>query len=510
MYKSNDYFKSLYKLLIRDIDYQYYRYIFLECSNKYFKASMESTTIEELKNVIALSDLPNDHLQWIIDHSEYQEYEDGVQIHKTGDEANEMIIIVEGSVSFYMDVHGRLVFYYHFGNDNNTGGVTGLLPYSRMKTYPGCSFAEGNLRTLHINKKYFQELEHLNPDLIQRLIGYMTERAKTFATTQLQQEKVSALGQLSAGIAHELNNPASAINRMSSELNRRLTLNYVLTEKLLKQNIPAEHIQNLRSMVDTKRLTNNNRLSALQKMNKEDEITEWLEKAGLTESQQVSETFVEAGFSSEEFEDIKLNTTKEAFIEVIHWLENLLSSQKILKDLEEASTRISALVGAIKSHVHMDQTNELQPTNIHTDIENTLTLLGYKLREKNINIKKVFAENIPEIPVYVGELNQVWTNIIDNAIYALDTDGELIIETTLENKNVIVKIIDNGAGIPSDILSRIFDPFFTTKKVGQGTGIGLDLVNRIIKHHNGTIKVNSKPGRTEFAVCIPVTQTSKI
>ena len=204
---------------------------------------MESPTIEELKNVIALSDLPNEHLQWIIDHSEYQEYEDGAQIHKTGDAADEMIIMVEGSISFYMDVHGRLVFYYHFANDNQAGGVTGSLPYSRMKTYPGCSFAVGNTRTLHFNKIYFQELEHLNPDFIQRLIGYMTERAKSFATTQLQQEKVSALGQLSAGIAHELNNPASAINRMSSELHKRLALNYELTEKLLKQNIPAEHIQ---------------------------------------------------------------------------------------------------------------------------------------------------------------------------------------------------------------------------------------------------------------------------
>ena len=140
------------------------------------------------------------------------------------------------------------------------------------------------------------------------------------------------------------------------------------------------------------------------------------------------------------------------------------------------------------------------------DIENTLTLLGYKLREKNIHVKKIFCENLPDIPVYVGELNQVWTNIIDNAIYALEKRGELTIETSCDDKNVIVKIIDNGTGIPPDILSRIFDPFFTTKKIGEGTGIGLDLVNRIIKHHNGEIKVNSEPGRTEFAICIPVAQ----
>jgi signal transduction histidine kinase len=468
---------------------------------------MESITIEELKNVVALSDLPDEHLQWILDHSEYKEYKDGTQIRKTGEEAVEMIMILEGSVSFYMDFHGRLVFYYDFANDVTSGGVTGLLPYSRMKVYPGCSFAVGKLRMLELHNKYFQELEHLNPDLIQRLIGYMTERARSFATTQMNQEKVNALGQLSAGIAHELNNPASAINSMSSELTKRLKLNYELTEKLLKHRISEEHIKNIRSMVEAKYLIKNNRLSAVQRMNKEDEIAEWLKKVEFIESQQASETFVDAGFSCNELESVRGDVNKDAFVQIIHWLENLLSSQKILRDLEETSTKISTLVGAIKSQVHMDQTNELQPSNIHTGIETTLTLLGYKLREKNINVKKIFSENLPDIPVYVGELNQVWTNIIDNAIYALVREGELIIETALNDKNVIVKIIDNGAGIPPDVLSRIFDPFFTTKKVGEGTGIGLDLVNRIIKHHNGTIKVNSKPGRTEFSICLPITQT---
>jgi len=152
----------------------------------------------------------------------------------------------------------------------------------------------------------------------------------------------------------------------------------------------------------------------------------------------------------------------------------------------------------------MDRTNELQPTNIHNDIDNTLTLLGYKLREKKININKVYCKDLVDIPAYVGELNQVWTNIIDNAIYAVNENGDLTIETSCDGKNVKVKIIDNGTGIPKDIMSRIFDPFFTTKKMGQGTGIGLDIVSRIVKRHNGEIKVQSEPGRTEFDVCIPV------
>ena len=157
----------------------------------------------------------------------------------------------------------------------------------------------------------------------------------------------------------------------------------------------------------------------------------------------------------------------------------------------------------------MDRTNEMQPTNVHKDLENTLTLLGYKLRDKNITVKKKFCDNLRDVPAYIGELNQVWTNIIDNAIYAMNKNGELSIETDFNDREVTVHVIDNGSGISEHIISRIFDPFFTTKKVGDGTGIGLDIVMRIVKRHNAEIKVNSVPGRTEFTVSIPFTRTEQ-
>ncbi|HEX9251903.1 MAG TPA: hypothetical protein VF870_06650, partial [Ignavibacteriaceae bacterium] len=179
---------------------------------------MQSVTIEDLKKVIALRDLSDDTLQWLLKHSESMEYEDGEVVAKTGDPVDWMFFIIEGSLDFYMDVNGRLIYFYHFANDDESGGVTGLLPYSRMKAYPGNSIAVDKLQGLRLHKKYFQELEQLDPAFIQRCIGYMTERAKSFATKQLQLEKVNALGNLAAGIAHELNNPASAINRISFEL----------------------------------------------------------------------------------------------------------------------------------------------------------------------------------------------------------------------------------------------------------------------------------------------------
>lgn len=469
---------------------------------------MPTATIEDIRKIIALSDLPDEHLKWIAERSEYHEYEDGTQLIKSGDPSDIMWLMFEGKVAFYMDMSGRQVHFYDFLNDAVSGGAGGLLPHSRMKTSPGFAYAVGKVRRLELHKKHFSELEQLNPELIQRLIGYMTERAKTFATTQMQHEKVNALGKLAAGIAHELSNPASAIDRISSELTKRLKRNYSLTEKLLQHKISMENLQSIHSMVEAKENDplNNKKISTMQRLQKEEEITDWLQQQGMLGNHIAGETFAEAGFTGNDLEIIRNKVGVEAFIHSLHWLENLLSSQRVIKDMEEASRRISLLVNSMKSHVHMDRTNELQPTNIHIDIENTLTLLGFKLREKNIEIKKVFCSDMTDVPAYIGELNQVWTNLIDNAIFAMAKNGTLTIETSCDKKNATIRIIDNGAGIPTEMMSRIFDPFFSTKKVGEGTGIGLDIVSRIIKRHNGEIKVNSVTGRTEFSVYLPIFQ----
>ncbi len=461
---------------------------------------------DDLKHILALSDLPDEHLQWIIDHSEYYEYSDGDLLAKYGEPAEVMWIALEGKVAFYMYINGRQVYYFTFENNHVTGGIGGLMPYSRMKTYPGYSYALGELKILKMHKRHFAALEQLNPDFIQKLIGYMTERARIFATTQLQHEKVNALGNLAAGIAHEMNNPAAAIRGISDELNKRLSRNYDLTRNLLETRLTAEHIESIHLLVSKKDDDMSaQKRTALERMEIEDELGDWLEDKGIL-NRELAESFAEHGFSVDDLVELHAGLDEDAFKRVIPWMENLISSKKIIKDLEDASSRISNLVSSIKSHVHMDRTNDLQSTNLHKDIENTLTLLGFKLREKNIEVKKEFTPDLPEIPAYVSELNQVWTNLIDNAIFALEKNGTITIVTTHDEKNVNISIIDNGPGIPHNIISRIFEPFFTTKKVGEGTGIGLDIVNRIVKNHNGEIKVNSEPGRTEFSICLPIVQ----
>jgi signal transduction histidine kinase len=465
----------------------------------------KSITIEELKKVNALRDLPDEHLQWILDRSVYEERKDGDVVVKTGEPIDEMFFFLEGKMDFYMDVNGQLVYYHSTENDELTGGVTGVLPYSRLKNSPGNGYVVGKARTIKLHKKYFQELEQLNPALIQRLIGYMTERARVFATTQMQQEKVSALGKLAAGIAHEMNNPATAIDRISEDLDKRWKLNFELTEALLKYNIAPEILKRIRETASIKNSAKN-KITPLQRIQAEDELNDWLREKGINCRNEVAETFTDAGFSTNDLEIIKSDVDAEAFQHILDWLENLLSSERLIEDIEDASERITMLVDAIKSHVQMDRSGELYSTDIHKDLDDTLILLGYKIRDKNISIKKNFCEDLPEVEVYIGELNQVWTNIIDNAIFAVEKNGEIEIQTECDKKNVIIKISDNGKGIPKEIVSRIFDPFFTTKKVGEGTGIGLDIVRNVINRHKGEIKVNSKPGKTQFIICIPVSQ----
>ena len=464
--------------------------------------------IDDLRKVIALRDLPDEHLQWILDRSEYWEFEDGDMLTETGKPIDHLWLIMEGAMTFYMDINGQKVYFFTFENSEQTGGAGGLLPYSRMKAAPGFTYAAGKVKALALHKDHFKDLEKLNPKLIQRLIAYMTDRARYFATMQLQHEKVSALGKLSAGIAHELNNPASAISRLVEELNQNLLKNFDLTKLLLFHCIDPAQIDALRQMLIEKE-GNKARLTARQRMEAEDILRDWLLEKGVEENSDLYETFALAGITTDDLEKINNIVSGKPFADVVLWFENLQRSQKILADLGFASSRISKLVGAIKSHVHMDRTNAMEPTDIVSDIENTLMLLGHKFRDKNIEIEKVYHENLPTADAYVGELNQVWMNIFDNAVYAMDKSGKLRIEIFQKNDDIKVNIIDNGKGISADVMPRIFDPFYTTKKVGDGTGIGLDIVRRIIRRHRGDIKVKSEPGRTEFSICIPIHRVIK-
>jgi signal transduction histidine kinase len=244
----------------------------------------------------------------------------------------------------------------------------------------------------------------------------------------------------------------------------------------------------------------------MQRSGLEDDMADWMDGHNIENSMEIAENFVDYGFNQTDLEAFESALHPEFLSPLFNWINNSLVTEKMVTDIEDASKRIGDLVGSVKTFTHMDQGSDKQYADIHTGILNTLTMLQYKSRKANIDIVETFDTGLPPVKAMIGELNQVWTNLIDNAIDAMEVNGTGILEikTEKDREFVQVSIIDNGPGIPDNIRTRIFDPFFTTKDIGKGTGLGLDVVTRIVKQHKGSIKVNSVPGRTAFVVCFPI------
>ena len=239
---------------------------------------------------------------------------------------------------------------------------------------------------------------------------------------------------------------------------------------------------------------------------KEDEITDWLDNHSIENGYEMADNFVDFNFYLENLESIAKQIPPAYLSPVLNWVNNLLITEKMVEDIQESSKRIADLVNSVKIFTHMDRGTDKQYADIHIGITNTLTMLAHKIKKGNITLVKAFDDTLPPVKALIGELNQVWTNLIDNAIDAMEANskGTLKIITERDREFVQVSIMDDGPGINEDIKSRIFDPFFTTKEIGKGTGLGLEVVQRIVKQHNGSIKVNSTPGNTAFVVCFPI------
>jgi signal transduction histidine kinase len=317
-----------------------------------------------------------------------------------------------------------------------------------------------------------------------------------------------ALGKLSAGLAHELNNPAAAIVRSSDSLIAHLKSTPENFKKVVLSNISPDKVDVANTILFSK-LDNygNIQLSLKEKMKLEDEFIEWLEDREVENEDEIAENLIEYGFTIEELEQISDSLNTNQLNTALNWINNVLTTERTVKDIHAASSRISELVQSVKSYSHMDRSQDKIKANIHKGILDTLKLLEHKTRKNKIEVELDFDENLEDINIYPGALNQVWTNILDNAVDALaETDSpEIKIKTSKESGFQIVEIEDNGPGIPEDLVKRIFDPFFTTKDVGKGSGMGLDIVRRIVTdNHKGTIDVESKPGSTKFIIKLPV------
>ncbi len=332
----------------------------------------------------------------------------------------------------------------------------------------------------------------------------MTSRIREFTKSQEQREKLLSLGKLSAGLAHELNNPASAITRTTSELRKRMAKLPLQVQQLAAHGIAAGQLAEVTALIRVKVEQKVPGLSSLQQSEREDELITWMDEKGVEESWYMAETFVKTGLDIADLASVADKVPQKALSDVLAWLEATLNADRLLKEIENASARISQIVDSVRVYTHMDQASDRQWVNLHTGIESTLTMLSHKLNSKQIQIVRTFDQHLPQVRGIITELNQLWTNLIDNAIDAMNNGGRLEIITHREGEFALVKITDNGTGIAPEIMAKIFDPFFTTKEIGKGTGLGLDIANRIVMNHGATIKVESKRGNTQFIINFPL------
>ncbi len=464
---------------------------------------MQTITSSILKSFEALKNVPEDQLDWLIDNCTEHTLPDGEPFVKPGDELSGPHFIISGRLQLYITQNGSRRDFATFG----PGDVTGYLPYSRGMVATANSQAVGELYYLSYPTERIREMINNHFELTQALVHVMSNRVREFTALQQQNEKMMALGKLSAGLAHELNNPASAIVRDSVALIEHLRMEPQSLKKVIAIKMNSEQVDGLnRELALLLAVKERPHLTLKEKTKREEELTDWLDEHEVENSYDIAETFVDFNFTVENLEMFCNHIPANYCSPVFSWISNLLVKERMVEDIQESSRRIADLVSSVKIFTHMDRGSDKQYADIHVGIRNTLTMLGYKIKKDNVTIVEDYDESLPPVKAMIGELNQVWTNLIDNALDAMEPNGKgtLTIKTERERQFVQVFIIDDGPGIPEEIRTRIFDPFFTTKEMGKGTGMGLEVVLRIVHQHNGSIKVRSVPGKTEFIVCFPI------
>jgi signal transduction histidine kinase len=451
----------------------------------------------QLRRVSVFVDLPDDQLDWFISQSQEMNLKAGEVYAREGDPADAMFVILEGLLQGRGERGGETFIF-----DLEPGDVTGVLPFSRMKTFTVSGRAQTDSRALRFARSLFPELVQRMPELTQRLVGLMSDRIREVTRLEQQQDRLASLGKLSAGLAHELNNPASAAKRAASQLRHMLKKIKDASVDLGKRDLsPAQklEIEKLEAsftqsdVVPPDPLTMSDleeQIDSLLRSHGQDDL--WMLAAGLAR-RNIKPEVVESLFAN-----LDSGTARAALVRISASVE----IASLVHEIESSTSRISDLVGAIKEYTHMDQA-PVQNVDVVKSLETTLTILNHKLKQ-GVVVKRDYQPVPLLVNSFGSELNQVWTNIIDNAIDAMHGNGELRIRTYRDGDCVVVEIGDNGPGIPDEIQPHIFEPFFTTKGVGEGTGLGLDTVQRIVKKHRGSIQVSSKPGETRFQIWLPL------
>ena len=453
----------------------------------------------ELLRVPAFADLPDEQITWFLSQSQEMHLKAGETYVRQGDPADAMFVILEGQFQWRGEFGGETVVL-----PGKPGDVTGVLPFSRMKQFTVSGRAMTDGRVLKFPTSLFSELVQKMPELTTRLVGLMSDRIREATRFEQQRDRLASLGKLSAGLAHELNNPASAAKRATSQLRDILKKIRDASLELGRRDLTSVQKSEIERLEASFTQQDVVPPDALTISDLEDQIDSLLRSHGQNDLWQLAADLARRNIKPEVLESLFANldgdTARAALVRIAASAE----VASLLHEIESSTSRMSDLVGAIKEYTYMDQA-PVQNVDIVKSLETTLTILNHKLKQ-GIVVQRDYQRVPFLVNSFGSELNQVWTNIIDNAIDAMQGKGELRVRTYREDNCVVVEIGDNGPGISPEVKPHIFEPFFTTKGVGEGTGLGLDTAQRVVRKHRGNIQVSSKPGDTRFQVWLPLAE----
>ncbi len=455
----------------------------------------------ELLRVPVFVDLPDDQIAWFLSEVQELRLQAGETYLRQGDPADSMFVVLEGQLQARGELGGETIIV-----SNKPGDVTGVLPFSRMKQATVTGRAVTESRLLRFPASLFPELVQKMPELTKRLVGVMSDRIREVTRIEQQRDRLASLGKLSAGLAHELNNPASAAKRATSQLRTILRRIKDASHELGRRELTSAQKSEIEKLETSFTEQDGPPPDTLTIADLEDQIDSLLRSHGQNDLWQLAAGLARRNIKPEVLESLfatlEADTARAALVRIAASVE----VANLLNEIESSTSRISDLVRAIKEYTYMDQ-GPVQNVDIVKSLETTLTILNHKLKH-GVAVQRDYQRVPFLVNSFGSELNQVWTNLIDNAIDAMGGKGELRVRTYREDTCVVVEIGDNGPGISPEVKPHIFEPFFTTKGVGEGTGLGLDTVQRIVKKHRGNIQVNSKPGDTRFQVWLPLAEAS--